>query len=134
MAGDLLRFYRDFMADAPDEVGGGMAFITAPPEEFVPEPVRGQPVVGVVVLLRRRRSRRARRRCGRCGSSARPALDMVQPMPYVAVQQLLDARATRRACRTTGRADFLAELPDEAIDTFVGHATQAGLAAHPDPR
>src|SRR5213596_2122377 len=50
MAKDLVRFYRDFVADAPDEVGTGMAFITAPPEEFVPEPVRGQPVVGVVVL------------------------------------------------------------------------------------
>jgi len=50
MAGDLLRFYRDFILSAPDEVCGGVAFITAPPEEFVPEPVRGQPVVGVVVL------------------------------------------------------------------------------------
>jgi FAD/FMN-containing dehydrogenase len=49
MAGDVLRFFRDFMATAPDEVGGGVAFITAPPEEFVPEPVRGQPVVGVVL-------------------------------------------------------------------------------------
>jgi hypothetical protein len=50
MAGDLLRFYRDFILSAPDEVCGGVAFITAPPEEFVPEPVRGQPVIGVVVL------------------------------------------------------------------------------------
>ncbi len=49
MAGELVRFYRDFMADAPDEVGTGMAFITAPPEEFVPEPARGKPVVGVIV-------------------------------------------------------------------------------------
>ena len=35
-APDLLLFYRDFMRDAPDEVGSGLAFITAPPEEFVP--------------------------------------------------------------------------------------------------
>ena len=47
-APDLLPFYRDFMRDAPDEVGSGLAFITAPPEEFVPEPVRGQPVIGIV--------------------------------------------------------------------------------------
>src|SRR5690242_15552501 len=41
MANDLVRFYRDFMTGAPDEVGSALAFITAPPAEFVPEPVRG---------------------------------------------------------------------------------------------
>src|SRR6185436_4844962 len=49
MAVDVVLFWRDFMLDAPDEVGGGVAFITAPPLDFVPEPVRGQPVVGVVI-------------------------------------------------------------------------------------
>ena len=53
MAGELVRFYREFIATAPDEVGTGLAFITAPPEDFVPEPVRGQPVIGDRVLLRR---------------------------------------------------------------------------------
>src|SRR5213592_1370629 len=37
VAKDLLRFYRDFMEQAPDEVGGGVAMLTAPPEPFVPE-------------------------------------------------------------------------------------------------
>ncbi|MEX2031424.1 MAG: FAD-linked oxidase, partial [Dehalococcoidia bacterium] len=49
MAADLARFWRDFIISAPDDVGSALAFITAPPEEFVPEPVRGQPVVGVVL-------------------------------------------------------------------------------------
>ena len=48
VAGELVRFYREFIATAPDEVGTGLAFITAPPEDFVPEPVRGQPVIGIV--------------------------------------------------------------------------------------
>ncbi len=42
-APELLRFYRDFMAAAPDEAGGGIALLTAPPEEFVPEEARGSP-------------------------------------------------------------------------------------------
>ena len=49
MAGEVVRFWRDFMAEAPDEVGSAVAFITAPPADFVPEPVRGHPVVGVIV-------------------------------------------------------------------------------------
>jgi FAD/FMN-containing dehydrogenase len=121
MAGDLLRFYRDFILAAPDEVCGGIACITAPPEEFVPEPVRGQPVVGVVVVYvgDPAEGEEAFRPLREFGP---PGLDMVQPMPYVAVQQMIDA------ANVSGRlnywnADFYAELPDEAIDTFVPRAT-----------
>src|SRR3954462_14074286 len=33
----VLRAYRDFLQDAPDQIGGGVLFLTVPPEEFVPE-------------------------------------------------------------------------------------------------
>ena len=45
---ELMRAYRDFVADAPDEVGGACAVPCAPPEDFVPEPARGKPVFGVI--------------------------------------------------------------------------------------
>src|SRR5205814_8007384 len=45
---DLVRFYQDFVAEAPDEVGSGLACLCAPPEEFVPKEVQGQPVIGIV--------------------------------------------------------------------------------------
>src|SRR3954469_21342062 len=48
-ARDIARAYRDFMRTAPDEVGGALAFLTAPPEEFVPEEARGKPAVGIIV-------------------------------------------------------------------------------------
>jgi len=122
MAGDLLRFYRDFILSAPDEVCGGIAFITAPPEEFVPEPVRGQPVVGVVVVYAGdpAEGEEAFRPLREFGP---PGLDMVQPMPYVAVQQMIDAP------NPSGRlnywnADFYDTMPDEAIDTYVPRATK----------
>ena len=122
MGRDVMRFYRDFMRTAPDEVGGGIAFITAPPEEFVPEPVRGQPVLGVVVAY--------------AGDAAEgeevfrplvefgpPGLAMVQPMPYTAVQQLIDA-PNPKGMQNYWNADFYDELPDEAIDVLVERATK----------
>src|SRR4051794_41915835 len=36
------------MGGAPDEIGGGAAILCAPPEEFVPEDVRGKPVLAVI--------------------------------------------------------------------------------------
>jgi len=122
VASELVRFYRDFMINARDEVGTALAFITAPPEDFVPEPVRGQPVIGVV--------------CCYAGSvedgeeALRPlrelpylGVNMVQPMPYVAVQQLLDP-PNPKGMQNYWTADFFDELPDEAVDVLVEHATK----------
>jgi FAD/FMN-containing dehydrogenase len=122
MAADVTRFWRDFILAAPDEVGSGMAFITAPPEEFVPEPVRGQPVVGIVVCYagdpdEGEEVLRPLREFGP------PGMDMIDRMPYVSVQQLIDA-ANPKGLLNYWSADFLAELPDKAIDTFVEHATK----------
>jgi len=47
---------------------------------------------------------------------------MVQPMPYVAVQQMLD-NANPSGMNNYWSGDFLAELPDEAIDVLVAKAT-----------
>ena len=41
MAPAVLRNFRDVMADAPDEVGSAVVLLTAPPEDFVPEEIRG---------------------------------------------------------------------------------------------
>ena len=114
MAGAVLRHFRDFIAQAPDEVCGGCALISAPPEEFVPEPVRGQPVLGMVLcyagpLDDAEEGLKPLREFGP------PAVDMVQPIPYVAVQQLIDP-PNQPGRHNYWTADFLAELPDEAID------------------
>jgi hypothetical protein len=122
MAGDLVRFFRDFMVDAPDEVGCALAFITAPPEEFVPEPARGMPACGIIACYAGpvedgEQAFAALRAFGP------PAVDMLGPMPYLAVQQLLDA-PNPKGRQNYWTADFLADLPDEAIDVLVPRATQ----------
>ncbi len=93
-AREVIRAYRDYMASAPDEVGGGVALLTAPPEPFVPEEVRGQPAVGIVFCYvgPPEEGAEAAKAVREFGS---PALDMIQPMPYVAVQQMLDAGSPR---------------------------------------
>jgi FAD/FMN-containing dehydrogenase len=120
-APEVLRAYRDFVLKAPDEVGSGLAFITAPHEEFVPEPARGHPMVGIV--------------CCYAGDpleapaayapllELEPAMAMVDVMPYVAVQQLL-APANPKGRLNYWTGDFYDALTDEAIDTLVGIAGQ----------
>ena len=120
-AGEVMKAYRDFVAKAPDEVGSGLAFLTAPPEEFVPEPARGQPCVGVVVCYN--------------GDPARgpeayaplleldPAVAMVDVMPYVAIQSLL-VPGNPKGRLNYWTADFYDDLTDEAVDVLAGIAGQ----------
>ena len=121
MARNLVRFWRGFMTDAPDEVGSGVAFITAPPLDFVPEPVRGQPVVGVVLCYAGDPVEGAEVMAPLLEYGP-PAVNLVQPMPYLAVQQLID-QANPKGMRNYWTADFLGDLSDEAVDTLVSHAT-----------
>jgi FAD/FMN-containing dehydrogenase len=112
---ELLRFFRDFMADAPDEVGGAIAFISAPPEDFVPEPVRGQPVVGNVVCYvgDPQEGEEVLRPLVEFGP---PALAMVQPMPYLALQRLIEP-GNPPGMQNYWKAEFCA-MPDEATEVF----------------
>jgi FAD/FMN-containing dehydrogenase len=122
MARDVMRFYRDFIADAPDEVGGAAAFLTAPPADFVPEPARGQPVLGIVVLYVGDVAE-GERAFAPLRAFGPPAADLVQPMPYLAVQGLLEP-GNPHGMRNYWSADYFTELPDEAIDVLVGHAAK----------
>jgi FAD/FMN-containing dehydrogenase len=118
VARELVKFYREFVRAAPDEVGSGLAFLCAPPEEFVPKEVQGQPVIGVVCCYAgpAEEGEAAYKPLRDFG----PALELVQPMPYVAVQQLLDA-ANQKGARNYWTADFLADLPDAAVEVLVEH-------------
>jgi FAD/FMN-containing dehydrogenase len=121
-ANTVARFWRDFMADAPDEAGGALAFLTAPNLEFVPAALRGQPVMAIVVCY-----------AGDPDDGVRafqpllevgpPALNLVQPMPYVALQQLID-QSNPKGMLNYWSADFIGVLPDGAIDTLLDHALQ----------
>ena len=47
-AGDLLRFYREYIKDAPEQFGGFPAFQIAPPLPFIPEDRHGDRFASIV--------------------------------------------------------------------------------------
>jgi FAD/FMN-containing dehydrogenase len=116
---DLLKAYRGFMEDAPDEICGGAAILCAPPEEFVPEQVRGKPVLAVIACYvgpveAGEQAFAPLREWG-------PALEMLGPMPYTVVQGLI-APGNPPGRHHYWKAGFLGELSDGAVETFVAHA------------
>jgi FAD/FMN-containing dehydrogenase len=119
-AGEVIRHYRDFIASAPEEVGGGVALLTAPPEEFVPEEIRGQPAVGIVYCYIGP-AEDGMEVAAALRGFGEPVVDMIQPMPYAVVQQMLDA-GSPRGVREYFKVASLPDLPDDGIDTVVAQA------------
>ena len=96
---------------------------SAPPADFVPEPVRGHPVVGCIVCYAGdpEEGEQVMQPLREFGP---PGLDLLGAMPYVAVQQLLDD-ANPHGVQNYWSADFYDALPDEAVDVALKSARYA---------
>jgi hypothetical protein len=125
-AGEVLRFLRDYMKDAPEDLGCAVAFVSAPPEPFVPTEMHFQPVLGIVVCWTGSMEE-GERVLAPIREVATPLMDMVAPMPYTALQSMLDGGGPH-GIRGYMKAEFLPELGDEAIDKIV-----AGGSSRPGP-
>ncbi len=121
-APEVLRFYRDYIADAPDELTTILNLRHAPPLAFLPAAVHGRPVVAVVVCyagsLERGEELLAPLR--RFGS---PIVDAIAPRPYVELQELFNA-AVPHGWHYYWKSWELPPLQDDAIDTLVAQAEQ----------
>ena len=121
-----LRFLREYMADAPDDLGLGAAFVSAPPEPFVPPEVQGAPMFGVIVCWTGDHEE-GERVLAPIREVAQPMMDMVQPIPYVALQSMLDGGG-QHGTRAYMKAEFMPELSDEVIEKLATHG-----ASRPGP-
>ena len=98
---DVLRFYRDFAAEAPDELGSVVRLGTVPPLPVIPEDLHWRPAIAVACCYAGavedgERAVRALRRFGT------PLVDLVAPSPYVAFQGGIDDTVPHGGT-TTGR-------------------------------
>jgi FAD/FMN-containing dehydrogenase len=100
-AKELLRFWRDYIEAAPDELSVSPAILTAPPAPFVPEHMKGQLAAGLIVCYAGspQEGEAVVRPLKEFGP---PEVDLVQPMPYTVLQTLIDP-ANPRGDVTTGR-------------------------------
>jgi FAD/FMN-containing dehydrogenase len=121
-APEFLRFYRDFIADAPDDLTVAPILRLAPPAPFLPEDVHGKPVVGVIVL-HAGSIEKAEQEIAPLRQYGTPLVDGISPKPFRVLQSLLDASA-QPGWNYYVKSEFLPTLSDGAIDTIVDHASR----------
>jgi FAD/FMN-containing dehydrogenase len=117
---DVLRFYRDFVRDAPDELGTVVRFGAAPPLPVIPEHMQLRPVVMVGTcyagsiedgeqMLRPLRAFRT------------SLLDLVGPTSYAGFQSAIDSTVAH-GWNYYWKSTHLPELRDDLIDVIAEHA------------
>ena len=127
----VARFYREYIANAPEEFGAFLGFHQGPPVPFLPEEWHGKPVCVVVGMW-----------TGDMGEGEarwQPFLDaapvagsLVAPMPYPALNVAFDA-LNQKGMQGYWKANFLPELSDGAIQAHAEHGatvTSVNTAVH----
>jgi FAD/FMN-containing dehydrogenase len=121
-AGDLFRFYREFIADAPEEFGGFPAYQIAPPLPFIPEERHGK-TLALMVTCWAGDLDQGERMLKPFHDLAPVVAEMVGPMPYPALNSAFDALYPA-GLRHYWKASFVKELTDDAIDAHIEHGSQ----------
>jgi FAD/FMN-containing dehydrogenase len=119
-AGTLLRAFREFIVDAPEEFGGFPAWQIAPPLPFIPEERHGDTLLAFVACW-----------AGPADDGERilkPLRDVapvvaehVGPMPYPSLNSAFDALYPAGDLQHYWKTNFVTELTDEAIEAHLEH-------------
>lgn len=120
-AGEVLRWFRAFGPTAPEELSGFFAFLTVPPGPPFPAHLHNQKMCAVV-WCHTGEERAAHEKLDAARALA-PAFDGVGVVPFPALQSAFDPLYPP-GLQWYWRADFFADLPDEAIDRIVDRARQ----------
>jgi len=111
---DVMRFYREFILAAPREVNGFFALMTVPPADFLPPELHMKKVAAVMWCCTGSEEDTAKA-LAPVQEVGTPLLHAPGPMPFPALQSLFDP-IYAPGLQCYWRADFVRELPDEAID------------------
>jgi FAD/FMN-containing dehydrogenase len=117
--GDVMRFYRDFIATASEELGAFFGFHIAPPAPFIPDHLHNVPVCAIVSCYSGavEDGERVLKPIREFGP---PVLDLTGPMPYPAMNAMFDALLPP-GLQHYWKADFDRELTDDAIAAHLDH-------------
>ncbi|MFC2053405.1 FAD-binding oxidoreductase [Chloroflexota bacterium] len=119
-AGDVLRFFRDFTASTPEELGAAAVFLLAPPAPFIPQELHGKPVLAIIVCY-----------VGHVEDGERlvqplrdfgtPIFDGINRKPFAVHNSSLDA-GQPTGMHYYWKSEYFTEIVDDAIESLVSFA------------
>ena len=126
-AENIFRFYREYIKDAPEEMGAFPAFQIAPPLPFIPADRHGDMFAAIIACWSGDPAE-GERQFKAFHDAAEVKAEMVGPVPYPAINAAFDGLFPP-GLRQYWKGNFVKELTDEAIAAHVKHGPKAPNAS-----
>jgi FAD/FMN-containing dehydrogenase len=117
---EVMKWYRKFIVNAPEDLNGWFAFLTVPPGPPFPENLHLKKMCGIIWCCTLPQAE-AEEMFKPIRAFKKPALDFVGPLPQPALQGMFDP-IYPPGLQWYWRADFLNEISDEAIAQHIRFA------------
>ena len=114
---DILRFWRDFIVKAPEDINGWFAFATVPPVPMFPAEHHLKKVCAVTWCYTGDPAK-AEEALAPVRQFAPPLMDFCGPIPFPVLQSLFDGLYPA-GLQWYWKADFFQDLSDKAVDLHV---------------
>lgn len=112
---EVLRWYREFLPSAPDDLNGFFAVLSVPPGPPFPEPIHGRKMCGVIwCCTGDLADERLEEVLSVVNDPAPPAFHFTTPMPYPALQSMFD-ELLPKGYQWYWRGDFFDGISDDAV-------------------
>jgi FAD/FMN-containing dehydrogenase len=121
-APQVMKWYRDYITRAPDDINGVFAFMVVPPSPPFPEHLHHKKMCGIVWCYTGPMEK-AEETFKPIRGSLKPAADFVAPIPHPALQTMFDALYPP-GLQWYWKAHFLSELPDESMERHMKFAAE----------
>ena len=121
-ASSVLRFFREYTASAPEELGSAAVFLVAPPAPFIPEELHGKPVLSIITsyIGGVEEAQRVMQPMRDFGS---PIVDSIKIKLFSEHNSALDA-GQPSGMHYYWKSEYVTEIADEVIDTLVEFAAK----------
>jgi FAD/FMN-containing dehydrogenase len=120
---NVLRFFREYIKTAPEQMGAFPAFQIAPPLPFIPENRHGDMFCAIVACWAGDPAE-GERQFKAFHDVAEVKAEMVGPVPYPAINSAFDGLFPK-GIRQYWKGNFVKELSDQAIAEHVTHGPSA---------
>ncbi len=121
-APQVMKWYREFIKQAPNEMNGFFAFLVVPPAPPFPEHLHMRKMCGIVWCYTGGLEK-AEAEFQPIRKMFPPALDLCGPIPHPMLQSMFDP-LYQPGLQMYWKADFVNEIDDTSIDLHVRHARE----------
>ncbi len=119
---EMMKFWRDFILKAPEEINGWLGFVTVPPAPPFPEQYH-QKKMCAIVWCYTGPLEKADEVFKPIRDFKAPAIDFAGPIPWPVLQSLFDA-VYPAGLQWYWKADFFTDLSDKVIDLHMKYSAQ----------